>query len=354
MLDGMFERAWLHKGLLALALWPVSLVFGALGAARRRLYHAGILRVRAVRAVVIVVGNVVAGGAGKTPAVIALVRHCQAQGWVVGVISRGYGRSGTGCVEVFERSPVELVGDEPLLIKRKTGAPVVVGPIRAQAASVLLEAHPATQIIFSDDGLQHYELARDLEVCVFDDRGLGNAMLLPAGPLREPWPRGTTAPWNRSMAPKQAPPFPGLILHTGRNPAFAGFSGARSLAPEGILADGTALPLTKLPAAQIVAVAGIARPEAFFVMLRERGLELASTMALPDHHDFAHWTRPIAGSYTLLCTEKDAPKLWPLEPAAVAVPLLFVPEPAFFAAFDHQVRALLDARLSSADGRTIT
>ena len=354
MLDGVFERTWLHKGLLALTLWPVSLVFGALGAARRWLYDAGILQVRAVPAVVVVVGNVVAGGAGKTPAVIAIVRHCQAQGWFVGVVSRGYGRSGTDCIEVFEHSPVGLVGDEPLLIKRKTGAPVVVGTIRAQAASALLAAHPATHIIVCDDGLQHYGLARDLEVCVFDDRGLGNSMLLPAGPLREPWPRRSTARWHPSLAPMPGQPSPDLILHSGRNPAFAGYRGARSLAADGILSDGTALPLTELPAGAVVAVAGIARPEAFFAMLRDRGLKLARTLALPDHHDFADWTRPVGGNYTLLCTEKDAPKLWPVEPAAVAVPLLFTPEPAFFAAFDQRVTALLDARLSSADGCTST
>ena len=319
------QRAWLQRGALAWLLWPVSLAYGALTAARRAFYRVGVLGTERVGAPVVVVGNVIAGGSGKTPVVMAVVRHLQARGLKVGVVSRGYGRTTDDCREVHEDSDPREVGDEPALIRRSTGAPVFVARRRIEAARALLARHPGTQCIVSDDGLQHLALARDIEICVFDDRGTGNGWLLPAGPLRERWPRRCD-----------------LVLHTGARPAFAGFTAQRSLADAALRLDGTPVPLASLEGRPLVAVAGIAKPEAFFQMLRERGLAPQQCIALPDHHDFTDWQAPSGTGYVLLCTEKDALKLWRRMPDALALPLLFQPEAGFFRA--------LDAKLSSLDG----
>jgi tetraacyldisaccharide 4'-kinase len=197
-----------------------------------------------------------------------------------------------------------------------------------QAARALLAAHPTTRVIVSDDGLQHYRLERDVEICVFDERGTGNGWLLPAGPLREPWPRAVD-----------------LVLRTGAAAGIAGFEIRRRLAPVARRADGTLIALAALKDRPLKALAGIAKPEAFFAMLRAEGLQLAQTVALPDHHDFSD--APVSDDgCDLICTEKDAVKLWPLRPQAWAVPLLLAVEPEFWTAFDR----LLDAKLSSAHG----
>ena len=319
------QEAWLQRGALARLLWPLSLLYGALAALRRTLYRLGLRRVERAGVPVIVVGNVIAGGSGKTPVVMAIVRHLEARGIRAGVVSRGYGRTTQDCREVLDDSDPAEVGDEPALIRRSTGAPVFVARRRIEAARALLERHPATQVIVSDDGLQHLALARDIEICVFDDRGVGNGWLLPAGPLREPWPRRCD-----------------FVLHTGERPAFAGFTARRTLADHALRRDGTRVPLASLAGRGLIAVAAIAKPEAFFQMLRARGLVPASCIALPDHDDFRHWSPPGNTGQVLLCTEKDAVKLWRKAPAALAVPLVFEPEPGFFAA--------LDAKLSSRDG----
>ncbi len=331
---------WQRRGGAARWLLPVSWLYRAVWRLRQAAYSRGLFPVERMPVPVVVVGNVIAGGAGKTPAVIALVEHLQARGIGVGVVSRGYGRTpppgdDDGGVEVSPQSDPGHVGDEPLLIARRTGAPVFVGRRRGSAARRLLAAHRAVQVLVCDDGLQHRALARDIEVCVFDDRGIGNGWLLPAGPLREPWPRAVD-----------------LVLHTGARPAFAGFRGARRLADAAVGRDGSTVPLAVLAmsTAPLVAVAGIARPQTFFAMLRDRGLPLAGTCALPDHADPADFgshlaAMPDPGADTLLlCTEKDAAKLWPLRPDALAVPLLFALPQDFLARFDR----LLDARLSSA------
>lgn len=312
--------AWLHRGALAWSLMPLALLFGAISGLRRTLYRLNLIKQRRLRVPVVVVGNVVAGGSGKTPVVMALVRHLQARGMHVGVISRGYGRDTTDCREVLAESLVSAVGDEPALIKRSTSVPVFVARYRFDAANELLAKYPDTQIILCDDGLQHLSLHRDLEVCVFDDRGIGNGFLLPAGPLREPWPRPAD-----------------LVLHTGSHPAFAGFTAVRALAPYAQDANGrkTSLAdLTQLTGKPILALAAIAKPEEFFTMLRNKGVMLAKTIALPDHHDFQNWPDCQYADYTLVCTEKDAVKLWSKIPNALAVPLQLHIEPAFFTRLD--------------------
>ncbi|WP_295537634.1 tetraacyldisaccharide 4'-kinase [uncultured Pseudacidovorax sp.] len=317
-------HAWERRGAQAWLLRPVAALFGLLAAARRLAYARGWRRTDRLPVPVIVVGNVIAGGAGKTPVVIALVRHLQARGLPVGVISRGHGRRTRDGRAVAADSDPRDVGDEPLLIHRATGAPLVVDADRAAAGRRLLALHPEVRVIVADDGLQHLALGRDIDICVFDDRGIGNGWLLPAGPLREPWPRRCD-----------------LVLHTGERPAFAGHRGHRRLADVALDREGRKVPLASLAARDdLAAVAGIARPERFFDMLRARGLRLRTCIALPDHHDFSGWTPP--PGLQLLCTEKDAAKLWPVAPTALAVPLQFDIDPAFFAA--------LDARLSSLDG----
>ena len=323
----VLQRAWLRRGPLACLLWPASLVFGALAGARRAAYRTGLMRSEAVRVPVVVVGNVVAGGAGKTPIVIALVRHLQARGLQPGVISRGHGRRARDCRAVDPTADAAEVGDEPLLIARSTGAPVFVAPSRVAAARALLAAHPGCRVLVSDDGLQHARLRRDIEVCVFDDRGAGNGWLLPAGPLREPWPRPVD-----------------LVVRTA-GAGIPGFEVQRRLAAAARRADGTELPLAALAGRPLAAVAAIGRPEAFFAMLRARGLLLDRCLALPDHADLAALPACLETS-ELVCTEKDAVKLWRHRPDAWAVPLLVELEPAFWPAFD----ALLDAQLSSPHG----
>ncbi len=335
-MNALLQRAWLRRGPLAALLWPVALLFSVLVRLRRALYRAKLLHSEKMPVPVVVVGNVVAGGAGKTPTVIALVQHLQAAGLRAGVVSRGYGRSGNGCLEVLPTTSPQQSGDEPALIRRATQAPVFVAARRVDAARALLAAHPSTQVIVCDDGLQHYALQRDIEIAVFDERGTGNGWLLPAGPLREPWPQRLQrggGPDSRGID---------LVLHTGTVPAFGGFSSTRRLAAHALRADGSRVALDKLAGTALIALAGIAKPQAFFDMLKACGLTLAETRPLPDHYDFDSYPIPADGGYTLICTEKDAVKLFSRQTDVLAVPLLFEPEPAFFAAFD----ALLARRLS--------
>ena len=317
-------KIWTQRGSLAWLLWPVSVVYALITSLRRTFYALGIFKTNRVRAKVIVVGNVVAGGAGKTPVVMALVMHLQARGWQVGVVSRGYGRSSTDCREVQDDSTADEVGDEPALVKLTCHAPVFVAAKRFEAASALLAHYPETQIIVCDDGLQHHALHRDLEICVFDDRGIGNGFLLPAGPLREPWPRPTD-----------------LVLHTGVRASSVqdAFTARRALASYALRVDSSSMPLSELRGKPLLAVAAIAQPEAFFNMLHDQGLSLAKTVALPDHFNFQHWVRPAVKSHTLVCTEKDAVKLWHTHPDALAVPLVLTPQPEFLSAVDGAIEA---------------
>ncbi|WP_309682733.1 tetraacyldisaccharide 4'-kinase [Polaromonas sp.] len=325
-------KAWLGRGWLACLLWPLAQAHGLALRLRWALYRKGLLASEGFGVPVIVVGNVVAGGGGKTPLVLALVKHLQAQGLSVGVVSRGYARAGHSTLEVGLQTPIYQSGDEPALIKRATDAPVFVAAQRTQAVRALLAAYPATRLVLCDDGLQHYALRRDVEIAVFDDRGVGNGWLMPAGPLREPWPERQ----RRGLD---------LVLHTGQQPAFEGFSSRRALADQAIGADGRTVALGSLQGQRLVALAGIASPDAFFDMLRARGLTLDQTLAFPDHHNFESDDLAALAGQTVLCTEKDAVKLFSMHglPSLrlLAVPLAFAPEPAFFAALDARLAPLL-------------
>ena len=320
-------KGWAQRGLCCWLLMPFALLFGTLAALRRSLYRTGVFKSGRVPIPVLVVGNVLVGGSGKTPIVIALVRHLQSRGMKVGVISRGHGRLAKDCREVIQDSAIEDVGDEPALIQQATAVPVFVAAERIEAATALLARYPQTELIISDDGLQHLGLERDLEICVFDDRGIGNGCLLPAGPLREPWPRSVD--W---------------VLHSGLQPAFAGFRASRTLAPYAIRADHSQIALKQLAqenAKPLLAVAAIAKPQDFFDMLRAQGLVLTKTIALPDHDDFANWAEHDHTAYAVLCTEKDAVKLWHKQPDALAVPLLITLEADFLRQLDARLSTLL-------------
>ena len=337
-------QLWAGRRRWAWLLWPISVLFGSLVVLRRRLYRLGLRQSQAVPVPVLVIGNVLAGGVGKTPVVLMLVRHFQQRGLAVGVVSRGYGRTTQGCKEVLKNTPPDQSGDEPALIKRATGAPVFVASRRVEAATALLAKYPKTALIISDDGLQHYALQRDIEVCVFDDRGVANDFLLPAGPLREPWPRKALKIKSRA-APIS------FVLHSGEDDALAdrlftqansfdgvtqhGFRAHRTLADFALSKDGIRIELAQLAGQANVAVAAIGQPEAFFAMLRSQGVALQETIALPDHFDFAQWKFPFDASHNLICTEKDAVKLWRSHPEALAVPLLLKADSRFFSALEE-------------------
>jgi tetraacyldisaccharide 4'-kinase len=291
-----------------------------------------------VRVPVIVVGNVTVGGGGKTPTVMEIANHLGACGLRVGVVSRGYGRHTSVCVEVQPEDAADTCGDEPLLLRRTLGIPVFVHANRAHAAQALLARHPATQVIVCDDGLQHYGLYRDVEVCVIDAEGFGNKWLLPAGPMRQHWPPALVREAGQDATRT-------LLLHTAGAAWPGRFSAHRRLASQLMDASGKTRSMVALAEGRqpVVAIAAIAKPEAFFAMLRLQGFTLAHTLALPDHDDFSQFARHAAAfpsGAVLICTQKDATKLWPQCPQALAAVLEQRSEPAFFQALD----ALLQAR----------
>lgn len=329
----LLSRTWMNRGPLAFALWPVAASLGLWVRFRQLLYRWHWLTPRELPVPVVVVGNVLVGGVGKTPVVLALVRHLQQRGIGVGVLSRGYARQTRGLREVQAKSVAEEVGDEPLLIARSTGVPVWVGSDRFAAGLALLQRHPQVQVLVCDDGLQHLPLSRDLELCVFDERGVGNGWLLPAGPLREPWPR------------RPSPTIPCIELTSGHPLHLGQHRIVRELADFAVRSDGARRSLKDWQQRPVQALAGIAKPHVFFDMLRGQGLTLQQVQALPDHDDLAHVRIDFALG-EVLCTEKDAVKLWRRYPDAWAVPLVINLPGEVLQTFD----ALLDTKLSSDHG----
>jgi len=318
------ERSWQEGGPLQLALRPLSWLYAALSGLHRWLYATGLRKRQVLPVPVIIVGNLIVGGAGKTPTVLALLQLLQQRGLRVGVISRGYGRGSQAVQLVDEQSTAEQVGDEPLLIHKRSGAPVAVGRSRVAAARALLAAHPRLHLIVSDDGLQHMPLPRALSLLVFDARGLGNGRLLPAGPLRQRAP---------ALLPADT-----LVLYNAERPSthLAGYLGRRRLSGAAGLSDwwqgrpARSELLDALRGRPLLAAAGMAQPQRFFDMLVEAGLSI-TRLPLPDHHDFTALPWP-ADTADVVLTEKDAIKI---RPEAVGmtriwvVALDFQPEPAF-------------------------
>jgi tetraacyldisaccharide 4'-kinase len=260
---------------------------------------------------VLVVGNFVVGGAGKTPVVIALVQALRAAGWHPGVVSRGFGRRGDGVFEVLGNSLAQDAGDEPLLVRRRTDAPVWVARRRLRAVRALCARHPEVDVIVADDGLQHRALGRAGELVVFDERGAGNGLLLPAGPLREPLP--ATVPAGMS------------VLHSGQAPTrpLPGWHAERrfgTLLPLQAWWGGDthqAVALMSLRSLPLLALAGIAAPEKFFAMLEAEGLTI-TRCPQPDHASYDTLPWP-PGTTEVVTTEKDAVKLQPGRVGAVRV-----------------------------------
>jgi tetraacyldisaccharide 4'-kinase len=250
---------------------------------------------------VVVVGGITVGGAGKTPLTLHLVEALRKRGYTPGIISRGYGGSARGQTEVCLESAAAAVGDEPLLLRRRADCPVFVGADRVATGKALLAAHPEVNLILCDDGLQHYRLARDFEIAVFDRRGLGNGWTLPAGPLREPVTRLHEVD---AVVLNDAPL--GIIDPAGALDAvfsmrlegteFCGLHDASRKADASVLLG-----------RRVHAVAGIGEPQRFFDHLRALGLEF-DAHAFPDHHAYTRAELDF-GEGVILSTEKDAVKL---------------------------------------------
>jgi tetraacyldisaccharide 4'-kinase len=325
---GLVERIWFGSRLAALPLTPLSALFWAVSTLRRAAYRHGVLRSERLAVPVVVVGNLTVGGAGKTPLVIWLARRLLARGLRVGVLSRGYrGRARDYPLVVTAATDPALVGDEPVLIARRADCPVVVDPDRVRGGRRLLELADC-DLLLADDGLQHYRLARDLEIAVVDgERRFGNGFLLPAGPLREGLARlrsidlvvvnGVPRPGEHSMGLRPRP--------------------ARALgAPE------VERPIDAWRGRRVHAVAGIGNPERFFAMLRGLGVEV-DPLPFPDHHAFGPADIDPPDDQPVLMTEKDAVKC-----AAFAtgrhwvVPVDAEPDPGFVRHLDARLSELLD------------
>jgi tetraacyldisaccharide 4'-kinase len=285
------ERHWYRRSWLSAALAPLAIAFGAAVRARRFAFRAGWLRVERLPVPVVVVGNLVAGGTGKTPLVLWLVAALRARGFLPGILSRGYRGANAAPQRVPAAGDPGRFGDEPVLLSERSGAPVWIGRDRAAAGRALLAAHPDCDVLVCDDGLQHYRLARDFEIAVEDDRGLGNGRLLPAGPLREPAPR----------------PVDAEVLNGA--PARAGAFAMR-LEPAGfrrVAGPGDVVAVDDLRGRRLHAVAGIGNPRRFFAMLDALGLA-ATPHAFPDHHAFTARDLEYPDCDAVLMTEKDAVK----------------------------------------------
>lgn len=312
-------------------LWrrPLAGLFLALAGLRRLAYRHRLLVVHRLPVPVIVVGNISVGGTGKTPLTLWLAQSLRMAGWRPGIISRGYGGSQTGPTAVQADSNPAEVGDEPLLLVRRAGVPVWIGRQRAQAGSRLLAAHPEVNVLIADDGLQHYALARDVEIAVVDGvRRFGNGWPLPAGPLREMPGRlntvdavvvhGGSQDWLQVKAPVYSMRLVPTRLRSLRDPTYC-------------------VPIEWLKGRQVEAVAGIGHPERFFALLCRLGA-VVRPHAFPDHHPFVSHDLPKG---TVVMTEKDAVKCqsfaraddWVLEVDAVV-------DPALQTLIDNKLRAL--------------
>ncbi|MFZ6814226.1 tetraacyldisaccharide 4'-kinase [Undibacterium sp. Rencai35W] len=306
MVEAGLMRAWLRRGVLACLLWPLAIVFQLLIGFRLGLILLGYKAQTQLAVPVIVVGNIFVGGTGKTPLVIYLVQQLRAAGWTPGVISRGYAADASAVVLVDANSLAQIVGDEPLLIHTRTNTPVAVGRQRVAAAQMLLLAHPEVNVIISDDGLQHYALARDVEIVLFDQRGVGNGWLLPAGPLREPVQRRrdftvVNAPADAALpelGSEPNTPISRMQLLPGAAYQLCDPSNTQILAQ---LAND---PLTMRT---VTAVAGIGNPQRFFTMLARAGVQCEG-LPMPDHYPFNVASFAQIRSDIILITEKDAVK----------------------------------------------
>lgn len=288
------ERRW-YQGPAPLLLRPLAPLYGAM--ARSRAERARAERVP-LPVPLIVVGNISVGGTGKTPFTIWLVEQLREWGFTPGVIARGYGgRARTWPQSVAAGSDPRLVGDEPVLMAGRLACPVAAAPDRVAAARYLLERHPRVDVLVSDDGLQHYRLPRQLEICLVDGRrGFGNGQLLPAGPLREP--------------PQRLDSVDLVVVNGGsaRPACRAPVLDMRVDVCEAVpLGGGPARSLASFGGQRVHAVAGIGDPSRFFSVLTRFGIELVMH-PFPDHHRFRAQDLAFGDDHAVLMTDKDAVK----------------------------------------------
>jgi tetraacyldisaccharide 4'-kinase len=286
------NRVWYERASPPWWLLPLSLSYGAAAGARRYLYSKQLRKSTRIASPVVVVGNLSVGGTGKTPLVCWLVARLQELGFKPGVVTRGYGGSSENVRLVDSAADPSIVGDESLLLARRTGVPVAIGRDRPSAAQLLVSA--GCDVVVSDDGLQHYALARDCEIVVVDgERRFGNGWLLPAGPLRE-----SEARLRRVDA---------VVVNGGR----AQLEGALSMRLEAkdalSLIGGAIKTLREFAGHSVHAVAGIGNPERFFNMLRGYGIEVVGH-PLPDHARLQAADISFPDGRPVLMTEKDAVK----------------------------------------------
>jgi tetraacyldisaccharide 4'-kinase len=286
---------WQQRGALAWLLSPLAVLHYLGYSARRALYALGVLRQTRLDVPVIVIGNLYVGGTGKTPLTVELAGALAARGWHPGIVSRGYGAAGDEARVVRPDDSARDVGDEPLLMARSTAAPVAVARSRAAAAQLLRARHPECDVLVADDGLQHWSLARDMEIALLHYRGIH---------AREP--AGRLARVDAVVCNGDVPP---VDTAAPRYPMRTRLGDARPLA-----GGGAAQPLAALSAEQrrdrlrISAAAGIGMPDRFFAMLRSAGLVI-DAMPLADHFDFVANPFTRVAADRILITEKDAVKL---------------------------------------------
>jgi tetraacyldisaccharide 4'-kinase len=286
-------KHWYRRGAVAWLLWPASIVFRLVVFVRRWSYKLRLLKSAHPGIPVIVVGNVTVGGSGKTPLVLWIAEFLKSKGWSPGIVSRGYG----GSVEFPRAATVaaeaEQVGDEPILLSRRSGCPVWVGADRLKVIEALRAQHPDVDVLVLDDGLQHYRLRRDVEIAVVDARGLGNGFLLPAGPLRE------SARRLRSVD--------AVVSH--QNNEIRGYA----MTLEGEVAHRMTdarerQPLQAWRGQKVHAVAGIGNPNRFFLHVGKLGPKVVPH-PFPDHHRLAPRELDFGDDAPVVMTEKDAVKL---------------------------------------------
>jgi tetraacyldisaccharide 4'-kinase len=321
--------------LFAALLWPLSLLYRGVVAVRRTLFRLGLLSSHRLRVPVIVVGNVTVGGAGKTPLVAALAEWLAGRGYRPGIVSRGYGGSAREAQAVTPGEDPRVVGDEPLLFATQ-GFPVWIGRERVAAARGLLAAHPECNVLLADDGLQHYALARTMEIVALDaTRGVGNGLMLPAGPLREPVSRLRSVDAVVRLVPRLAPTDGVLAPATGGRDTLMTHEPLpwRNLVDASREAD-----LRAWHGRDVHAVCGTGNPQRFFDMVRSLGI-VATNHAFPDHHPFAPSDLAFPRAAAILMTQKDAVKCMEFaDDRCWYLPLRVVVDPALLALVEDKIR----------------
>lgn len=286
-------KFWYRRGLLAWLLWPASLAFGFVVFVRRTLYWLRLMKSKHPGIPVIVVGNITVGGTGKTPLVIWIAEFLKRKGWSPAIISRGYGAKIDAPRAATVASDALEVGDEPIVLARRSGCPVWVGPDRVQVAAALRAAQPEVNVLVLDDGLQHYRMRRDIEIAVMDARGLGNGFMLPAGPLREPRFRLRTVDAVVGHAACVAKDFTMALV----GEEVHRMTDARERRP-----------LKAFAGQKVHAAAGIGDPNRFFLHLGRAGVKVIPH-PFADHHPFTEADLEFDDGLPVILTEKDAVKL---------------------------------------------